>query len=145
MQELLVDKIHFFKFLFMSEKPRSHQLKVITSTRSTVQASLTVWIFPSVRGIPSRKGKYPMLGTNTKPHQLIKHTKIHYSIVTRLFRKFSCGTHRNGLNRCTQCWGTPSTSKSTNRVSFIPFVGNSHFSILLHRVRYFKNLFMSRR
>ena len=45
MQELFVDKIHFFKFLFMSDKPRPHQLNIITSSRiSTVQASLTAWI-----------------------------------------------------------------------------------------------------
>ena len=95
--------------------------------------------------IPSRKGKYPMLRTNTKPHQLIKQAKISYSTVSLVFRKFSYRTFRNGLNRVTQSWGTPSTSKCTNRVSSIPFVGNPHFSILLHRVRNLKNLFMSRR
>ena len=95
--------------------------------------------------IPSRKGKYPMLRTNTKPHQLIKHAKISYSIVSLVFRKFSYRTYRNGLNQVPQSWGTPSISKSTNSVSSITFVGNPHFSILLHRVRYLKNLFMSRR
>ena len=141
MQELFVDKIHFFKFLSMSGKPRRHQLN-ITSSRSTVQASLTVWMFSS---IPTRKGKYRILRANTKPHQLIKHAKISYSIVSLVFRKFSYRTYRNGLNQVPQSWGTPSISKSTNRVSSIPFVGNPHFSILLHRVRYLKNLFMSRR
>ena len=29
----------------MSDKPRQHQLKILTSARSTVEASLTVWIF----------------------------------------------------------------------------------------------------
>ena len=95
MQELFVDKIHFFKFLSMSDKPRLHQLKIITSTRSTVQASLTVWIFPAVRG----RGKCSVLRTNKKPYQLIKHAKISYSIVSLVFDKFSCGTYRNGLNR----------------------------------------------
>ena len=141
MQELFVDKIHFFKFLSMSGKPRRHQLN-ITSSRSTVQASLTVWMFSS---IPTRKGKYRILRANTKPHQLIKHAKISYSIVTLVFYKFSYRIFWNGLNRVPQSWGTPSISKSTNRVSSIPFVGNPHFSILLHRVRYLKNLFMSRR
>ena len=146
MQELFVDKIHFFKFICMSDKPPLHQLNIITSSRSsTVQASLTAWMFSSVRGIPSRKGKYPMLRTNTKLHQLIKHAKISYSIVSLVFRKFSYRTYRNGLNRVPQSWGTPSISKSTNRVSSIPFAGNPHFSILLHRLRYLKNLFMSRR
>ena len=34
-QELFLDKIHFFKFLYMSGKPRIGQLKVITDTRGT--------------------------------------------------------------------------------------------------------------
>ena len=141
MQELLVDKIHFFKFLCMSDKPRLHQLSIIISSRSSTLPEY----FHSYGEIPSRKGKYPMLRTNTKPHQLIKHAKISYSIVSLVFRKFSYRTYRNGLNQVPQSWGTPSISKSTNRVSSIPFVGNPHFSILLHRVRYLKNLFMSRR
>ena len=37
-----------------------------------------------------------------------------------------------------QSWDTPSTPKCTNRVSLIPFVGNPHFSILVHRVWYLK-------
>ena len=36
MQELFVDKIHFFKFISMSDKLRLHQLKIITSTSSKV-------------------------------------------------------------------------------------------------------------
>ena len=47
-QELFVDKIYFFMFLSMSDKPRLHQLKMITSTCETVQVSLAVWFFPSV-------------------------------------------------------------------------------------------------
>ena len=77
MQELFVDKIHFFKFISMSDEPRLHQLKIITSC-STVQASLTALpeCFHPYREIPSRKGKYPMLRTTTKPHQLFKDAKI---------------------------------------------------------------------
>ena len=33
-----------------------------------------------------------------------------------------------------------STSKCTNRVTLIPFVGNPHYSKLVHRVWYLKNL-----
>ena len=84
------------------------------------------------------QGKYPNLKKNTKPHQLIKQAKNSYSIVSLVFRNFLCGTYRNGLSRSTTNWGTPSTSKSTNHVRLIPF-------ILLHRVLYLKNLFMSRR
>ena len=59
MQELFVDKIHFFSFLLMSNKPRLHQLKNITSTRSTAQASLTDWIFPAVQGNIIKEGEMP--------------------------------------------------------------------------------------
>ena len=139
MQELFIDKIHFFQFLCMSDKPRLHQLNIITLPRSsTVQASLTAWI-------PSRKMKYSMLRTNTKPRQLIKHAKISYSIVSLVFLKFLYRTHRNGLNQVPQSRGTPSISKRTNCISSIPFVGNPHFSILMHRVQYLKNLLMCRR
>ena len=37
----LVDKIHFFKFLPVSDKPRLHQLDIITSTRGKVPASFS--------------------------------------------------------------------------------------------------------
>ena len=122
MQELFADKFHFFKFLSMSNKPRLHQLKVIISSHSsTIQASLTVWMFSSVPA---------------------KFSSVQVSLV---FRKFSHRTYRNGLNRVPQSWGTPSISKSLNRVSSIPFVRNPHFNILLHRVWHLKNLFMSRR
>ena len=40
MQELFVDKIHFFKFLSMSGNQRLYQLEIISSSRSTVQVSL---------------------------------------------------------------------------------------------------------
>ena len=52
--------------------------------------------------IPSRKGKYPMLRTDTKPHQLIKNTKISNSRVSLVFRQFSYRTYWNGLNRVPQ-------------------------------------------
>ena len=51
--------------------------------------------------IPTRKGRRPVLRTNTKPQQLIKHTKISYSIASLVFYKFSCITYQNGLNRGT--------------------------------------------
>ena len=128
----------------MSDKTRLHQLNIITSSRSgAIQASLTAWIFSFVQGNTINEGE--MLRTKTKPHQLMKHAKISYSIVSLVFRKFSYRTYRNGLIQVSQSWGTPSISKSTNRVSSIPFAGNPHFSILLHRVWYLKNLFMSRR
>ena len=66
MQELFVDKIHFFKFLSMSDKPRLHQLKTITSSRSTVQASLTAWMFSSVRGNTIKEGEIPYVENKYK-------------------------------------------------------------------------------
>ena len=59
MQELFIDKVHFFEFLSVNDKPRLHQLKMITSTRSTVEVSLTVWTFPSVRGNTIKEGEIP--------------------------------------------------------------------------------------
>ena len=60
MQELFVDKIHFFKFLCMRDKPRLPQLNIISSSpSSSVQASLTAWIFSSVRGNTIKEGEIP--------------------------------------------------------------------------------------
>ena len=101
--------------------------------------------FHLYREILSRNGIYPMLRTNTKPRQLIRQAKISYSIVSLVFHKFSYRTYRNGINWVPQSWGTRSISKSMNRVSSIPFAWNPHFSILLDRVQYLKNIFMSRR
>ena len=145
MQELFVGKFHFFKFLSMSEKPRLHQLKVIITSfhTSTIQASLTAWMFSSVLGNTIKEGEILVLRTNTKPRQLIKHAKIAYSIVSLVLHRFSYRNYWNGLDKVPQSWGTPSILKSTNRVSSIPFFGNPHFSILLHRVWYLENLFMS--
>ena len=140
-----MDKIHFFMFFSMSDKPQLHQLKIITSSRSIVQVSLTAWMFSSVRENTIMEGKYPTLRINTKPRQLIKHAKISYSIVSLVFRKFSYRTYRNSLHQGISKLRTPSTSKNTNRVSSIPFVGNPHFSILLQRVQHLKNFLMSRR
>ena len=148
MQELFVDKIHFFKFLCMSDKPRLHQLNIISSSRSRQVGTS----FSGFLNIFIRTGKYHqgrgntlMLRTNTKPHHLIKHAKTSYFIASLVFRRFSYQTYRNGLNQVPQSWGSPSISKSTNRVSSISFVGNPHFSIPLQRVQYLKNLFMSQR
>ena len=74
--------------------------------------------FHPYREVPSRKGKYPVLRKNTKPRQLIKYAKICCSMISLVFCKFSCSNYQNGLNWGTQSWGTPSTSKSSNHVSF---------------------------
>ena len=44
---------------------------------------------------PTRKGKYPVLSLTN----VTNYTKISYSIVSLVFRKFSYLTYRNGLNR----------------------------------------------
>ena len=83
-QELFVDKAHFFKCICMSDKPRLHQLNIITSSRSsTVQGSLTAWIFSFVRGNTIKEGEIP-LRTNAKPHQFIKDAKIF------IFHRLTC-------------------------------------------------------
>ena len=93
MQELFADKTHFFKFLSMSDKQCLDQLKIIT------ELLLISWykLLLEVQG----RGKYPVLRTNTKPHQLINHTKISYFTAVLVFCKFLCLTFRNGLNRDT--------------------------------------------
>ena len=73
------------------------------------------------------------------------HAKIFYFIVLLVFCKFSYRTYRNGLNQVPQSWDLLGPSKNSNRVSSIPFVGNLHFSMFVHRVRDLKNLFVSRR
>ena len=60
MEELFVNKIYFFKFLSMSDKPQLHQLKIITSScSSTVQAFLTARIFSSGWGNTIKDGEIP--------------------------------------------------------------------------------------
>ena len=67
MQELFIDKAHFFKFLSMSKKPRLHQLKVISSSQnSTIQASLTAWMISFVWGNTIRKGETPYVENKYK-------------------------------------------------------------------------------
>ena len=94
--------------------------------------------------IPTTKGRYPVIRTNMKPQQLIKHTKISYSIASLVFYKFSCVTYRHGLNRGTSKQRHSKYLKKYDRVSLILFVGNLHFSIPMHRVWYLRNLFVSR-
>ena len=53
------------------------------------------------RETSTKKAKYPVVRTNAKPQQLIKHTKISFSIASLVFHKFSCATYQNGLNRDT--------------------------------------------
>ena len=102
MQELFAGKIHFFKFLWMSDKPRLHQLNIITSSRSRYKLSWLPEYFHSYRDITIKEGKYPILKINTKPHHLIKHAIISYCIVSLIFRKFLYRTYRNSVNQMPQ-------------------------------------------
>ena len=143
MQELFVDEIHSFKFPYMNEKQWLDQLKIIANFHGT-SSSQSFHPYKEVE-IPTWKGKYPMLRTYKKLQILIKPIKNSYSIASAVFRKFSCGNYRSGLDRGNQSWDTPFTWKNTSYVSLIPFVGNPHFGILVHRVRYLKNLFVCQR
>ena len=93
MLELFVDKIHFFKFLSISDKPLGPS-KNYHCYSYIVQVSVNF-------SIQTRKGKYPVLISNTKFHRLIKHAKISCSIAPIVFCKFSCVTYQYGLNRGT--------------------------------------------
>ena len=97
----------------------SVHIKKLTNT-----SLLIAWIFPPYGEIPLRKGKYPVLRTNAKPRQLIKHAEISYFIVWLVLCKFSCGTYRNCVNWCTSKLRQSKYSKSLSRVSLIPFVWN---------------------
>ena len=67
MQELFVEKIHFFKFISTNGEPRLHQLKIIISSgSSTVQAFLTGWIFLSVRGNTTKEEEIPYIENKYK-------------------------------------------------------------------------------
>ena len=129
MQELFAAKVHFLKFFSVSDKPWLDKLKIITAARLT---SFSEFFHRYSEGkIPSKKEKYPVLRTNSKPQQLIKRTKISSFIASFVLCKPFRGTYRNGLNRGT----TSRTSKSTNRSSLKPFVRNPNLSILVRRVR----------
>ena len=88
-QELFVEKINYFKFLFTGDKLWLQQLK-------TTKVLLFVERFTS---IDTRKEKYLVLRRNAKPQQLIKHSVISYSIVILLYLKFPLVTYENDLNR----------------------------------------------
>ena len=94
-KKLFVDNIHFFKFLSMTDKtitrPAKNYYYYSYSRGTSFSESFHRY----------KEGKYPVLRTNTKPQQLIKHTKISYSIASLVFRKFSCVIYRNDVNRGT--------------------------------------------
>ena len=95
--------------------------------------------------IPTRKGKYTVIRTrtNTKPQQLIKNIKI--PCITCITQIFVHHLPKWSKLEVRQIRSTPGTLKNTSGVSLLLFVGNPHFNILLHRVRYLKNLFVSQR
>ena len=69
MQELFVDKIHFFKFLSISVKPRLHQLNIISSSRSTVHAFLTAWMLSPAWENTIKEGVIPYVENKYKSTQ----------------------------------------------------------------------------
>ena len=75
----------------MNGKPWLNQLKIITRSRSFSES----FHWYEKGEIPAKRGKYPVLRTNTKPHQPIKHPKISYPLVSLVFHKFLCGTRQN--------------------------------------------------
>ena len=93
MLELFVDKIHFFKFLSVSDKPLEPAKNHLYNSH-IAQTSLNY-------SIRTRKGKYTVLKINAKFHQPIKHAKTSYSIASLAFYRFSCMACQNGINRGT--------------------------------------------
>ena len=71
----------------------------------------------------------------TKPDQVAKGGRLERKLSLTYISQILYRIYQNGLNQVPQSLGTPSISKSTNRDSSIPFVGNLHFSILLHRLQ----------
>ena len=141
---IFIKEPFFDKFLSKTDKTWQDQLKIITANRGNSFSELS-HRYKDERGIPKRKEKHPVLRTNTELEQLIKRPKISYPIASLVFHKFLCGTYRDGLNRGTFKLRHFKYLKTMNRGSLIPFVLNSHFNILVHRVRYLKNLFVPRR
>ena len=86
-QELIVDEIHFFNFLYVSSKPLTRPAK----SYYWYTWCKFLWIFPSVPGMGNT------WWTNTKTQQLIKYFKISYSIALLVFRKCSSVTYRNDI------------------------------------------------
>ena len=127
MQVHFINKIHFLKFVSINDKSRLYQLKVITSTCSTVEASLTGSIFPTVWRNTSRKEKYTLLKTNTKSHQLIKHTKISSSTASLVFHIFSCDSYQSSLNQDTSKLRYFQYLKKYGPCLFDTFCGKSTF------------------
>ena len=100
MQELFLNKIHFFNFFSMSDKTPVQQLKDC-HFYSQYSTSFPDFLNVSIRmgKYDQGRGKYPMLRTDIKHHQLIKLPKISYSIASLKYHKFLCGAYLNGLNQ----------------------------------------------
>ena len=120
MQELIVSKIPFFKFLSTSDKPRLDQFTTITASCS---ASLSESFQPYKEGeIPTPKEKYAVFRAYAKSHRLVKHTKISYAIASLVFRKCLCVKYQNGPNRGTSKRRPSKYRKNAKRVGTILFV-----------------------
>ena len=103
-QKLFLNIIHFFKFLSLSDKPQLHQLKIITSSRSsTVQASLTARMFSSIWGNTIKEREIPYVENKykTSPTYQARWNFLFYSLncISQIFVP-------NLLK-----WSKPSTSK----------------------------------
>ena len=123
-------------YVFLSDKPRLYQLKVITATRAVVvQASRNLFIV-------TRKEKYPVLRSLSDFSSILKfltsQCHLHSANYVHHLPKLSKPKYLKA--ETLQC-----ASKSTSRISLMPFVGNPHFIIVVCRVRFLKKLFVPRR
>ena len=109
-QELFVNKIHFFKFFSMSDKPRLHQLKIITSSRSAVQPSLTSWMFSSVRENTVKEGEIPYVENKYKasPTYLARWNFLFHSLtcISQIFVSNLPRWSKPRYHKAEVCWVT---------------------------------------
>ena len=93
MQELIVDKIHFFEFLFITDRERLDQTEIITAIRiSSLSESSHAWPWSTT----NKKGNYSVLKTCMKSHQFVLSTfvsRVHgaskfYLIMSRIGHYF---------------------------------------------------------
>ena len=119
------------------------QLKVITYTRST-SFSESFHRYNKEGEIPTRKEKYPANKCDTSAIYQAHYNFLHHSFTCFALQIFARNLPKWSKLKYSRPWHCKYLKKY-ERVSLIPFIGNPFFSILEHRVRYLKNLFLSQR
>ena len=130
----------------MNDKPWLNQLKIIACSTNF---SEPLHCYKEGE-IPTMKGKYSVLRTNTKPNQLFKHTKIYYCVAFLVFCKFcavptemvytelpqSRGTLSNSKWRTTLVWFLLYRIRILNAFIKQKYINKWKISIIVHREWY---------